>query len=1129
MRLKCLLVLCSLAASLFTVGTAVGQKPIFPVQPDLPIYQPANGCASCVYVLSQAVSGDFNGDGRLDLAYIESPTQGPSAAISNNFVVIAFGQLTAAPVQMATELQACTPVTIAAADLNNDHKLDLAVVCQQGYLDLLLGNGDGTFLSPAHASLPSFTVSSMTFADFNGDGLPDASYLGFASGVASYAVAINSGKGQFAAAKTYPLSLTSPTGIAAGDFNGDGKQDLVFGPGFVLGNGDGTFGTAQSLPGVTGNFTVGDFNHDGFSDLAYSINSSTASPLYLLPGSSSGLSGQPTTLSTPEFPNAVLLALDLTGSGNLDLIAYPPADDGISILLGDGKGGFSNPISFETSQLLAFADLNADGKPDLIGADPTQQGLSLPIYYGNANGTLQAAPLNLVNGSSLTLADMNGDGLPDAVVSAGVPLIYLSNGNGQFTPVPSPLQNISATFAATADFNGDNHTDVASISPGTTCIGAECAGGGPQPAQISILLGNGDGTLTLKSTVNLQQEVVTAVLATDFNRDNKTDLLVTYANASTGGALYLAGNGDGTFAAPVPVPLLGQSPSRLALADLNSDGKPDFVVADTSGTIVAYLNNGDGTFTPTSQILQFLALDLLVEDVTGDGIPDLITSNSQAISVFHGNGDGTFTANPIFSSALPASTTIAGTPWIQVGDLNGDGMPEIGVTYFAPQGRLVVFLNQGSGSFQEDPSNYFAGSASYPSQQFLAFGQLNENAIASGKDQYLDALVLTTAGLTSLLNQNNPDPPVVPTLTLSPANGQLTVTAGQTVTINAVLSTLGATAPSGTVTFFANQLQIGSAPVSQSQASLGIPIQASGVITVQAVYNGDANYGSATAFLDLTSTATSTTTTLTSTSATVTQGASVTFTATVVPASATGSVTFSDGNAVLGTGTLALGAATYSTASLTTGSHSITAAYAGDTNDVPSTSPALSLTVTAPTFQLATNPTTLTIAQGSSGTTQIAVTPNGNYSGTLSFACSGLPANSTCTFSPASLTFSGAIGESQQTVTMTIATNVSTQALLRNPTSTPKTGNSHQLFAAALFGFPGIVLIALGRRKLLRHGSLFILTLLLFLGAASSLPGCGSSGSHAPSGPVTPIGTSTVAVSASGGATPLNLTLNITQ
>lgn len=1125
MGLKRLLVLGSVVACLFTAGIATAQKPVFPVQPDLPVYQPEDGCASCVYVLSQAISGDFNGDGRLDLAYIEFPTQGPAAATSNDFVVIAFGQQATAPVQIATGLQACIPVIMAAADLNHDQKLDLAIVCQQGYLDVLLGNGNGTFLSPVHASLPSFTVSALTFADLNGDGLPDASYLGFTLNVASYAVSINSGNGEFAAAKTYPLSLTSATGIAAGDVNGDGKQDLVFGSGFVLGNGDGTFGAVIPLTGVTGNLAVGDFNNDGFSDLAYSSYSSTASSLSLLLGSSSGLSGQPSTIGTLPFANAVLRSLDLTGSGNLDLIAYPSGDDGVSILLGNGKGTFSNPISFETSQFLAFADVNADGLPDSIGADPTQQSLSLPIYYGNANGTLQAAPVTLVSGSSLTLADMNGDGLPDAVVSAGVPLIYLSNGNGRFTPVPSSLPNNSATFSVTADFNADNHTDVASVSPGTACIGTGC--GSPQPAQVSILLGNGDGTLTLKSTVNLQQETATAALAADFNQDKKIDLVVTYANASAGGALYLAGNGDGTFAAPVSVPLLGQSPSRLALADLNSDGKLDFVVADSSGTIVAYLGKGDGSFAPTPQILQSLALDLAVEDVTGDGIPDLIACNGDALTVFRGNGDGTFTANAIFSSALPA---LAVSPWLQVGDLNGDGLPDIGVTYFAPQGRLGVFLNRGSGSFQEDPSNYFAGSASYPSQQSFAFGQLNKNAIANGKNQYLDALVLTTAGLTSLLNQNNPNPPVVPALTLSPANGQLIVTAGQTVIVNAALSVLGTTAPSGSVNFFANQLQIGSVSVSKSQASLAIPIQGAGVINVQAVYSGDAHYASATAFIALTSTAASTTTTLTANSATVAQGVSVTFTATVAPASATGSVTFLDGNTVLGTAALASGIATYSTASLITGSHTIAAAYAGDANDAPSTSPALSLSVTSPSFQLAANPTTLTIAQGNSGTAQITVTPNGIYSGTLSFACSGLPANSSCTFSPTSLTFSGTIGESQKTVTMTVSTNVSTQALIEDPASKSKTRGSSQLFVSALFAFPGIILVALRRKQLLRHGSLFILTLLFFLGAVVSLSGCGSnSSSHPPSGPLTPTGTSIVSVSASGGATPLKLNLIITQ
>lgn len=171
---------------------------------------------------------------------------------------------------------------------------------------------------------------------------------------------------------------------------------------------------------------------------------------------------------------------------------------------------------------------------------------------------------------------------------------------------------------------------------------------------------------------------------------------------------------------------------------------------------------------------------------------------------------------------------------------------------------------------------------------------------------------------------------------------------------------------------------------------------------------------------------TPTTTVLTSSSPSANLNASVTFTATVAPTSGsgvpTGTVTFFDGSTQLGAGTLSAGVATYSTSSLTAGAHSITAQYGGDTDDAPSTSSTLTQTVIAPSFSIGATPTSLTVTQGSSGTTTITVTPVGGFNQQVSFACSGLPAYTTCAFSPSTLTPSG----SPASTTLTIATDIKT-------------------------------------------------------------------------------------------------------
>ncbi len=281
-------------------------------------------------------------------------------------------------------------------------------------------------------------ASALALADFNGDGLPDVAFASSPGTLSSYAIALNQGGGVFGSATISSLTLGVPNGVAAGDFNGDGKQDLAFGTGYVLGNGDGTFGAEQALPAGIAGFAVSDLNHDGFADLAYSLKPGApeAAPVplgvYVLSGSASGLASAATTIATDGFGDAVLLALDLDEDGNPDLIAS--VGDAVSLLFGDGKGNFSSPLSY-SGTVLAFADMNGDGVLDLIETNSFESTPTFGIAYGNGDGTLQAPPLTL--GANLqAIADMNGDGLPDAVAKVGntAPQVYLSRGDGRFTP-----------------------------------------------------------------------------------------------------------------------------------------------------------------------------------------------------------------------------------------------------------------------------------------------------------------------------------------------------------------------------------------------------------------------------------------------------------------------------------------------------------------------------------------------------------------------------------------------------------------------------------------------------------------------------------------------------------------------
>jgi subtilase family serine protease len=264
-----------------------------------------------------------------------------------------------------------------------------------------------------------------------------------------------------------------------------------------------------------------------------------------------------------------------------------------------------------------------------------------------------------------------------------------------------------------------------------------------------------------------------------------------------------------------------------------------------------------------------------------------------------------------------------------------------------------------------------------------------------------------------------------------------------------------------------------------------------------------------------------TTTTLTASPASpVNAGTSVTLTATVKPSVAstktpTGTVTFSDATlGRLGTGTLnSSGVATFISTTLKGASYSITASYGGDTNFGGSTSSPLPYSVQD--FQIAANPTTVTVtAPGQSGTTTLTITPLGGFSATLSYSCTGLPPEATCTFP------TGATGG-----TLTITTTAPSSRLDQNPF-----GRHGGIFYAVLLpGFLGLLLPTGNRKRGLRGVHLLSLVAVLAL-ATLWMPACGGS-SGGPSNPGTPAGTSTVTVTAaaSGGTLshPVTITLTV--
>jgi len=754
------------------------------------------------FLPSAVAAGDFNHDGKMDWAVSNG---------GSNDIWIYFGNGDGtSQLPKIIHLRGAAPISLVAADLRNIGILDLIVAeADSQTVGVLLGNGDGTFAAEIEYDVPAPPLS-LAVADFNGDGHIDivAGLLGDQT-TGPLATLLGDGTGKFGGPITRPADLVTgayaTTFIVAKDLNGDGLADLVIvdlalvvpGAHSYLSRGDGTFKHAQQFFEDGGviiadeavSVALGDMDGDGCLD---AVTSETYPIVRVFKGNCDGSFSSVTDLVTDgagEGGAAVDLA-DMDGDGNLDVImaggrfgAGPPfgQDSGnlISVMKGDGHGDLAPPRLYRNEPNcfgLAVADLNADGKPDVVTAcqDTDSAAVFLndgtggfPEPYGGYVGYIQNGQGGSLNApyTDFYFADVNGDGAPDLALVDQQQYAYypweftvlLNDGMGHFGPaIQSPMADGTGIPIGhlLGDFRNTGKPDL---------LVYECGGGCEANPGLVFAPNKGNGQFGPLYTTWLDVNTFSglgAVAGGDFNKDGKLDFVVASAvpfnsplyNSGRFGLTVFLGNGDGTFQQQ---PTIAYSPTMASgttfplvfVNDFNRDGNLDVLVwyannvigpgAGPPNDVYEFLGKGDGTFAAPKLVLPAFNY-FAMADLNHDGLLDIVEYSTiptpggfivpASYTIYLGQPDGSFqqgqTYTPYGTSFTDSYLFDNGRPSERfspmLADFNGDGNIDIAsfqflASYPNTKTYLQILAGNGDGTFTPTYQAFSFDDPAFPS------------------------------------------------------------------------------------------------------------------------------------------------------------------------------------------------------------------------------------------------------------------------------------------------------------------------------------------------------------------------------------------------------------------------------
>jgi uncharacterized membrane protein len=1110
------------------------------------------------YPTSVAV-GDFNGDGVSDLAVGNEFSNTVTILLGNGD-----GTFIANPVSPQT---GSDPYFIAVGDFNGDGITDLAVANDGGStLSILLGNGDGTF-TPAASPTTGSEPTSVAAGDFNGDGKVDLAVSNY--GGNSVTVLLGNGDGTFTATTqsvgTEPwaiaegpfnkngspgLAVTSVYNSTVSVLTAQLTQTATAIASNVSPLGQGLHLVDASYPGDSSyassiSTTLGLTAQPAAPIVTATLSTSnikTTQPLTVTVAVNGG-SGNPTPTGSVKLTSGSYTSTPATlsnGNATINIAAglLAPGSDALTVSYTPDSNSSSTYISSTGSSSVT---VTLPATPAITWATPAAIPYGTPLSATQLNasstvaGTFAYTPALgavLTAGPQTLTATFTPTDTTDYTTATATVILTVNKATPAITWA-TPAAIIYGTGLSAAQLNAGS--TVAGTFAYSPALGAVLTAG-PQTLTATFTPTDSTdyaiATATVILSVNKAAPAITwpvpaaigygtALSAAQLDATAPTPGVFTYTPAA-GTVLALGHQALSVSFAPTDtadyLPATGVNavqvnPALLTVTAANASRAYGAANPVFSATVAGAVNNDSFTASASSLATPASAAGsyAIVPSVSGANLANytvspvdgVLTVTPLPLAVVASNATRSYgAANPTLTGSVTGA--INGDTFTVIGSSTATGTSPVGsypITYTVTGANVANYtVVPATGTLtvtQATPAITWAAPAAITYGTALSAAQLNATAPAAGTFVYSPAAGAVPGAGTQTLSVTFT--PTDTTDYAAPGTTTVPLTVNKValaIAANSTARMYGTANPAFTGTV-AGAVNGDTFTESFSTAATAASIVGSYPIVPAVTGANLADYAvtPANGALTITPAGTATTFALSNTN--------LTLTATVVSLTSgtpTGTVGFYEGQTLVGTGTLTSGVASYTATTFPAGNVTVTAEYSGDANFTQSTSPAIAVLAIAPAQ------TAITVGPASTASDALSLTVAAGFTGTLTFSCAGLPAEATCSFSPATYTFTGTANTAS--VMMSVQTGVSAQEAapaLFGPGNGPVT-------LAGVFGLSGLLALSVGARRRRLRMRLMLLTVALGI-ASGMVTACGSS----PVSPAqSPAGTSTVVVTASG-------------